>query len=340
VTDLFSPLLEWYRREQRDLPWRRSRDPYAILVSEIMLQQTRVETVIPYYHRFLERFPGAAELAAAPLEEVYEYWAGLGYYRRAKNLQRAAQWVVDQGAFPHQEEELRQLPGVGDYTAAAVASIACNQPAVALDGNALRVLCRVYGIQKAPTAQATRRELKQRVVREIPPQAPGDFTQAIMELGARLCLPRQPRCLACPMQSRCQAHLLGRTAEIPPLSPRRPRQTVPLLALRIWREAEVLLEKREQDPFLAQQWVTPWFFAPAQQHFEQYLRDFPPSDSPTRAGQIRHGITFRDLEVEVWEWSTQAQPGSAELQKFAPWQSRLPRLASKVLSLPRRCPLH
>ena len=338
----FGPLLTWYRREQRDLPWRQGRDPYAILVSEIMLQQTRVETVIPYYHRFLQRFPSALELASASLDEVYEMWAGLGYYRRARNLQRAAQVVRDRGGFPCEEAELRALPGVGEYTAAALASIAWNRPALALDGNALRVLCRFLGVSTPAQAVATRRELKRRVLPEIRESEAGDFTQAVMELGARLCLPRKPRCGECPLSSACVAHRDGLTAQIPVLPPPRPRQKVELLALRIWNQDRVLLERREDDPFLAQQWVTPWFFGPAADRLEEYRERFPGTE-PQFVGRVQHGVTFRDLEVDIWEWHTDRENCEGE-QRWAAWsagQTRLPRLASKVLMATepyRTCP--
>ena len=329
----FAALLEWYWRERRDLPWRRSRDPYAILVSEFMLQQTRVETVIPFYHNFLHRFPSLTSLARAPLEDVYEAWAGLGYYRRAKNLHLAAQAVVERGSFPDQISDLLQLPGVGEYTAAALASIAFQQPAVALDGNALRVLCRFFGVRSAPQTTATRRQLTQLTLPHIPVEAAGDFTQAVMELGARLCLPRQPQCPACPLQSQCAAFRQGLTQQIPPPLPARPRQRVELLALRIWHGHQILLERREDDLFLAQQWVTPWFFAPAHDRLQQYRQLFA-GNSLQYVGKVRHAVTFRDLEIDVWEWHTD-QPFHLSHQKFIEWkpgQTRLPRLTSKVIS--------
>ena len=330
----FRALLKWYRRERRDLPWRHSRDPYAILVSEIMLQQTRVEAVIPYYLRFLESFPTVEALACASLESVYERWAGLGYYRRARNLQLAAQAVLEQGGFPSTLEGLRALPGVGEYTAAAVLSIAFEKPAVALDGNALRVLCRLHALHSPPLAAATRRELTLRTLPEIPADSASDFTQAIMELGARVCLPRQPQCLICPLQSGCRAYLEGLTGSIPQAAPPARREKVLLWALRIRRGPLVLLERREHDPFLAQQWVTPWFFGPAEEVLQRYQADFP--GSPARlVGRTRHGVTFRDLEIDVWEWETTSSACSEE-QRWVDWaggEMRLPRLASRVLEL-------
>lgn len=327
----FAPLLEWYWKEQRPLPWRATRDPYQILVSEFMLQQTRVETVIPYYGRFLERFPTIRSLAEADLDDVYSAWAGLGYYRRARNLHRAAQCVVQRGVFPESEADLRGLPGVGDYTAAALASIVLGHPALALDGNALRVLCRYYALTTAPGSAATRKQLKALTRPQIPPTAAGDFTQAVMELGARLCLPAQPQCPACPLQSACQAFQRGLTGQLPRNPPARPRQRVELVALRIFRQGSVLLEKRPNDPFLADQWVLPWFFAPADEPLRRYQEAFP--GEPARyLGQVRHGITFRDLEVKVWQWHTE-RPDCLPHQRFADPEARVPALSAKVLRL-------
>lgn len=323
-----SELLAWYDRERRDLPWRRTRDPYAILVSEVMLQQTRVEVVIPYYQRFLSRFPDVHSLASAPLDSVYELWAGLGYYRRARNLQATAQAVVAAGGFP---ADLRVLPGVGEYTAAALDSIAFGRPAVALDGNALRVWARYFAYSEAVLSSAARRFFVERVSGLIPPDRAGDFTQAVMELGARVCLPRQPRCLVCPLQSGCQALAQGLTGTIPKPAARARREKVALCALRIFNGERVLLERRESDPFLAGQWVTPWFFEPFASVGADYLTRFP-GTAPRRVGTVSHGVTFRDLTVEVWEWET-SQESCAEGQRWADRDTRVPRLASLVLEL-------
>lgn len=322
-----SELLAWYDRERRDLPWRRTRDPYAILVSEVMLQQTRVEAVIPYYLRFLSRFPSAAELASASLDSVYEMWAGLGYYRRARNLQATAQAVVASG-WP---SDLTSLPGVGEYTAAALASIAFGRPAVALDGNALRVWARYFGYPEAVLSGAARRYFVSRVEGLIPADRAGDFTQAVMELGARVCLPRQPRCLVCPLQSGCQALAQGLTESIPKPAAKARREKVALCALRVFRGGQVLLERRESDPFLAGQWVTPWFFEPFSVVGPEYLARFPGGE-PRRVGTVSHGVTYRDLTVEVWEWETTRESCDAE-QRWAPRDARVPRLASLVLEL-------
>jgi A/G-specific adenine glycosylase len=208
-------LLEWYREHKRDLPWRRTEDPYRIWISEIMLQQTRVAAVIPYYERFLALFPDAPALASAPEQELLAAWAGLGYYSRARNLQQAARAIVQLPQFPRDYSALLELPGVGDYTASAVASIAFGMPHAALDGNVLRVLSRVL---------AERGDIKSRVVRSrlrtlaetlLDRRRPGEFNQALMELGATVCVPKQPLCGDCPLRPHCQARQQGIENQLP-----------------------------------------------------------------------------------------------------------------------------
>lgn len=210
-------LLEWYERSRRDLPWRRTRSPYAIWVSEIMLQQTRVAVVIERYQAFMARFPTLGSLALATEEEVLALWSGLGYYRRARMLHKAAQFVVDhhQGNLPRTAEELRQLPGIGAYTAAAIASIAHDERVAVVDGNVERVLCRLKG-WKADGAQM-RRRIEKLAAELVSAERPGDSNQALMELGATLCSPRNPQCHACPVAADCKTQGEHRTAPRPPM---------------------------------------------------------------------------------------------------------------------------
>ncbi len=201
-------LLRWFHEEQRDLPWRRTRDPYAIWISEIMLQQTRVAAVIPYYERFLRRFPTFPELAAAPEDDLLTHWAGLGYYSRARNLQKAARQMVGLGGFPREHAAILELSGVGDYTAGAVASIAFGLAHPAIDGNVRRVVMRMAGsadvsIEDEAEALLDRNE-------------PGAWNQALMELGAMICVPRGPKCEECPVAKWCGAKAAGLQAELPP----------------------------------------------------------------------------------------------------------------------------
>jgi A/G-specific adenine glycosylase len=200
-------LAGWYRSAKRDLPWRRTRDPYAIWISEIMLQQTRVAAAIPYYERFLARFPTPAALAAAPEDAVLAAWSGLGYYSRARNLQKAAREIAAAGEFPRDYDSLLALPGIGSYTAAAVASIAFGLPHAVVDGNVRRVIARLANDDRADTAAIAAALLNRRV--------PGESNQALMELGALICLPRAPLCLLCPVSEWCEAHRQGTQAEVP-----------------------------------------------------------------------------------------------------------------------------
>ena len=231
-------LREWFERENRDLPWRRTRDPYRIWLSEIMLQQTRVTAVIPYYERFLLKYPNYAALAAAPEAELLAAWAGLGYYSRARNLQKAAQKMVEDGGFPTSFAAIRELPGVGEYTAGAVASIAFGLPEVGLDGNVVRVLSRVTGGMG---------DLRGVAVREMDRAAPGTYQQALMELGATLCVPKNPRCLLCPISEHCRAYELGIVDRLPVKAAKAATIEEAKMILWIEREGRVLLWQRGAD---------------------------------------------------------------------------------------------
>src|SRR5438876_1211618 len=204
-------LLAWFRHFQRDLPWRRTRDPYRVWLSEVMLQQTRVTAVVPYYERFLERFPNLHALAAAPEQEVLRLWSGLGYYRRARNLQKAAQQIVAEhgGEFPSRREEVLGLRGVGNYTAAAILSIAFEQKHAVLDGNVARVMARLGAVRGDLRARRRWQKLQNSADAYLDTKSPGDWNQAMMELGATLCAPRSPQCLLCPVAQFCEGRKQG-----------------------------------------------------------------------------------------------------------------------------------
>jgi A/G-specific adenine glycosylase len=212
-------LLDWYTRNRRDLPWRKSRDPYAIWVSEIMLQQTRVAVVVERYKAFLERFPSLVALALALEEDVLALWSGLGYYRRARMLHKAAQFVAGNhhANLPATAEELRALPGIGSYTAAAIASIAHGEPVAVVDGNVERVLCRLEGWDAKDGGAALKRKIKALATHLVDPARPGDFNQAMMELGAVVCTPRNPQCKDCPLFRDCQRRGEHKTAARAPM---------------------------------------------------------------------------------------------------------------------------
>jgi len=233
----------WYERERRELPWRRTRDPYRIWISEIMLQQTRVAAAIPYYERFLERFPNVETLAAAEEDQVLACWSGLGYYSRARNLLRAAKLIVESGGFPRDYESIRKLPGVGDYTAVAIASIAFGLPRAALDGNVIRVLARLLDERGDTGSAKTRKRLAEAAARLLDRERPGEFNQALMELGATICLPRGPQCGRCPLSASCQARRRGVERQLP----------VKRRGVQLVRVAKTLLVIRKRDRILLRQ---------------------------------------------------------------------------------------
>lgn len=253
-------LLDWFAHYARDLPWRRDRTPYRVWVAEVMLQQTRAETVGPYYERFMARFPTLESLARAPLEEVLRVWEGLGYYSRARLLHAAAQKVLEEGGghLPDTRQELQKLPGIGPYIAAAVASIAFGRPEVALDGNACRVLSRLRALEGNPRRSPVRRRLEEYARSIMPLDGPGRFNEALMELGATVCRPRRPRCDACPLSDDCLAHQWGQEEAFPTPAP---RQSLPhyeaTAAVIPDSQGRVLLARRKARSFLGGLWEFP-----------------------------------------------------------------------------------
>ncbi len=237
-------LLDWYGRTARKLPWRATRDPYRIWVSEIMLQQTRVAAATPYFERFIARFPDAAALAAAPLDDLLTLWSGLGYYSRARNMHNAAREIVRAGGFPRDYDSIRRLPGIGDYTAAAIASIAFGLPYAVLDGNVLRVLARLTNDSGNISTAPVRKRLHETAQRLLDPSHPGDFNQALMELGATVCLPKEPRCTDCPISADCEARRLGRQNDLPVRTRPVPPIAIEKTLLVIERDGAVLLWRR------------------------------------------------------------------------------------------------
>lgn len=241
-------LLQWYDRVKRDLPWRGISDPYRVWLSEIMLQQTRVETVKGYYERFLTLFPTVEALAAAPREAVLKAWEGLGYYSRARNLHKAAQAVASgfAGRFPQSYEELARLPGVGPYTAGAIASIAFGERVPAVDGNVLRVASRFFGVRADIAAPGTRGAIRALVQDAMPPERAGDYNQALMELGATVCSPLSPNCGACPWEALCDARAEGDAESLPIHEKKRPPKKVDVAVCLLTRGDRVLVTRRKE----------------------------------------------------------------------------------------------
>ncbi|MCC6487243.1 MAG: A/G-specific adenine glycosylase [Candidatus Hydrogenedentes bacterium] len=252
-------LLAWFRKEARDLPWRRTRDPYAVWVSEIMLQQTRVDQGTPYFERFLAAFPDVHALATAKDDRVLKLWEGLGYYSRARNLHRAARIIAYErgGRFPATAAEWQTLPGVGRYTAGAIASISLGARVAVLDGNVMRVLSRVYNIEESTDSAATRTYLWELAESLVPANAPGDFNQALMELGARVCSPRNPLCETCPIRRCCDARKLGVQESRPVRAPKRATPQKEHVVAVIVRRGRYLLAKRPGKGLLGGLWEFP-----------------------------------------------------------------------------------
>ena len=240
-------LLAWFRRRKRDLPFRRTRDPYAILVAEVILQRTRIETGLRYYERFLAAFPTVRALAAAPESEVLRVWEGLGYYRRARNLHAAAKTVVEGfgGELPADFEALRALPGIGDYTAGAVGSIAFGLRVPAVDGNATRVLARVFGVEGDVSRASGRRIVRALAAELVPSDDPGTWNQALMEFGGNVCTPRAPACPSCPLAGECKALAAGRQEAIPMTPAKAPVPVVPVVFVVLRRGDSILLVRRQ-----------------------------------------------------------------------------------------------
>jgi A/G-specific adenine glycosylase len=307
-------LLDWYDKNQRPLPWRLLQpNPYYTWLSEIMLQQTTVGTVIPYFHTFIEKWPHLHDLASASLDEVLVEWQGLGYYSRARNLHKCAELLAE--GFPSTEEELAKLPGIGPYTAAAIASIAFGKRAAAVDGNVIRVLTRYFAI----TSPHPTEEVKEKLVALLPRERCGDFTQSLMELGALLCRPKNPSCVSCPLQRQCRAYALQSPEQFPYKNPKKKLPTRYATAFIVRREdGAILLRKRPPKGLLGGMMevpTTPW---------EETKRE-------RKGPSVRHTFTHFHLEVDVCQhldpsafegvWVT-----LCELKNYA-----LPTLMKKIL---------
>jgi len=251
--------LAWYEKNARDLPWRKTPRPYRVWVSEIMLQQTQVDTVLPYYRRWLKRFPTVKALARAPLADVLSMWEGLGYYSRARNLHQAAQIVMKEfnGRLPEDAASLQKLPGVGRYTAGAIASIAFNRDAAVLDGNVKRVLARVFNLTDDVKSPSGEKKLWALAESLVPAGRAGDYNQALMDLGATICRPHNPACLLCPLLGLCQAQRLGLENERPVVTRKAPTPHYAVTAAIIRHHGRVLIARRPLDKLLGGLWEFP-----------------------------------------------------------------------------------
>ena len=297
-------LVEWYRGVRRELPWRKNRDPYRIWISEVMLQQTTVQAVIPYYERFLKRFPILETLATSPVEDVLEYWAGLGYYSRARNLHKSAQALHEKG-FPKTFSELIEFPGFGPYTARAVSSLAFDEKTGVLDGNVIRILCRVYGLSVEYWKPAGRDVLQAIADKLAQHEAPADLNQGMMELGATVCTPLSPACLLCPWSDRCVARKTDRISELPLKKPRKERE------LWLW-QPEIYIKKNSV-------YLEPNAYAP---FLKGHL--LPPGSVKRLNAKPKHfafkgTVTHHDIFVDTKKAETSAPTSSKSKSKEGKW---------------------
>lgn len=328
-------LLDFYRMHARDLPWRRTRDPYAIWVSEIMLQQTQVDTVVPRFAGFLRQFPHVAALAAAQETAVCEAWAGLGYYRRARNLHKAARTIVAEhaGRLPTTESAWRALPGIGAYTAAAVAAIAFDQPCAAVDGNLIRVLARVFALPGRASDPALVREVRERAQALVQGDHPGDVNQALMDIGATVCRPEQPTCEDCPLRKHCQAARAGQPTRYPGKKAKAPRQSLDIAFAWIERNGQVLLEQRPLDGLWPGLWELPSASGPkAAAELARRLGTL----LGARLAEVTHELTHRRVTATVFRAKTRAgrpTPSPSAAQRFweKPLEAPLSSLARKAI---------
>ena len=347
-------LLAWFRANARALPWRGTCDPYAVWVSEIMLQQTQIATVTPYYQRFLEAFPTVSRLAQAPLERVLELWSGLGYYRRARHLHQAAQAVAQQfaGEFPQNYASLRALPGIGDYTAKAVLSIAFNQPYAVLDGNVARVVARLCCLRGNLHRPQFRSHVETELAGLLSRREPGNFNQALMELGQTICLPRGPHCTACPLAKWCGGYRSGHPGDFPLPRPRRAAESHCLAVALLRRGSRVAMVRGLADGLLDDLWNFPAAFGGSPHEALEALREklaglmrAPFATVGARHGaplltlgepmaEFRHGITFRAIQGRVYPVETSRAIRHASLHWFElkelP-QAAISQLARKIV---------
>lgn len=338
-------LSDWYNQYKRDLPWRRTQDPYAIFVSEMMLQQTQVKTVIPYYNRFLSELPDWQSLAKAREEKILKLWEGLGYYRRARNLQAAAKKVIEEfnGHLPQTREEILKLPGVGQYSAGAVLSIAFQKPEPLVDGNVIRVFSRLFVLRGNLKTGENHEKVWQIARALIPLKRPGDFNQALMELGATVCLSENPQCLLCPLFQFCEAAQRGIQTDLPEMPKAVKNVEVPMAALLWVNKNKILVKKRgENEKWLKGLWEFPSIEGATLEETRQKLeKEYKVKTDKKPTKDIRHQITNHKIHLSLFAAVGQkpVKPGThlkwvspAELEKL-PFSSAQGKLRQWVLKV-------
>ena len=315
-------LLSWYDRCARVLPWRGFHDAYRTWVSEAMLQQTRVETVLSYYPRFLERFPTLSSLAEADEADVLKAWEGLGYYSRARNLWKGAKQVMAEygGLLPREPEKLRQICGIGPYSAGAIASIAYDIPVPAVDGNVIRVISRLYGIRTDALENETRRRIESIAASLVPAERPGDHNQAVMDLGATVCIPGTPDCRRCPLSAFCDAFHAGDAAELPVLPKSKPQRSISYAVLLIRSSGRILMRMRTER-LLQGLWCFPMIegeFSPDELTLQIRKRFRLSVSNPVDAGCARHVFTHQIWQMHIYETDAEASASAPAGYEFVP----------------------
>ncbi len=311
-------LLSWFDGNRREFPWREGspRNPYHVWIAEIMLQQTRTEAVRPYFASWLSRFPTIASLAAADEAEVLHAWQGLGYYSRARNIRRAAEILVSEygGEMPRDTEKIRALPGIGDYTAGAIASIAFGLPVPAVDGNVLRVFSRLYALEEDVTSGAAKRRVTALVSDVIPPARPGDFHEALMDLGAEICIPKAPRCRDCPLVNFCAARKEGREMELPHRKKKTPQKEFFAACALVEKGGAFLLHKREEG-MLAQMWEFPMALAETERESRKALVALLGAKPGEKVWENTHVFTHR-----IWHMRAFRVCGEVTVPQEGEWK--------------------
>lgn len=342
-------LRTWFRKQSRDLPWRKTHDPYCIWVSEIMLQQTQVATVIDYYHRFLHRFPTVEDLAEADVQEVLKYWEGLGYYRRARQMHAAAKEILERhgGKFPQVFDEVLALPGIGRYTAGAICSFAYDQSQPILEANTQRLYCRLMKWRDDPKSGNSQKAMWRFAEEFVPQKNPGEINQALMELGSLVCTPNSPKCDQCPLSEFCPTYEAGLQAEIP--LPPKPKdfEHVHEVAWVIWQQDRVLVRECLPGERWEGLWDFPRFPIEAEEHFEEGRHAKLESrfglsvKSPTLRMRIKHGVTKYKITLDCfdvqWQDGPLSQIGNYRWLRFdqlheVPLHSTARRIAKSILA--------
>lgn len=316
----FKPnIVNWFKENQREMPWRETSNPYYIWLSEVMLQQTQVKTVIDYYHCFIERFPTIKDLSEADEDEVLKYWEGLGYYSRARNFHTAVQEVHESydDEVPSDPEQFKALKGVGPYTQAAVMSIAFDQPLATVDGNVFRVWSRLNNDTRDTKLQSTRKAFEQELEPYVQEEA-GTFNQAMMELGALVCTPKSPLCLFCPVQENCEAFAEGTVAELPVKTTKVKKKTVNQRVYLVQNEKGELLIERRQQKLLHGMWEFPMFEEGTELPFETLLHQ-PIHINEAPSYQLKHQFTHLTWNIEVFETSPVIDSSQIELPEHMTW---------------------